>query len=275
MEVKKVEEVLWYYFLSVPHFLPQSYFLKHPNWESTFLKSALIFSAVFLNTGKEANSIRGSLALTRQYALTGFALGYGFCSWRLVECRKCISSFFHHQPWPGSAAWSICQSLVHLSVLLLYEKYVCCLVMKLHCLSEPTFKALLLRWTSNGIHREPTIWWQGVRRKARKEKPKMPYRVVGTWWKYRPLKEILGSAHVSAGWDTEIPHTFKRQKGQQITPATHPAKLYTRAYCPITLTSVHFTPLHNGRSLWTFQGSVTLSLSTSLQLELLGCSHSR
>lgn len=52
------------------------------------------------------------------------------------------------------------------------------------------------------------------------------------WWAHGEEiahLEILRSAHASAAWDTEMPHNFRSQKGQQMNqPPKQPS--YTRGH---------------------------------------------
>lgn len=87
------------YFLNVAYFvlgLPKPYFFKHPNLASTALKSAPTCPAVFLKIIKETNSIQGAVPHNEVlvHSSRGLLWGHGLESWKCVESRKCISSFF-------------------------------------------------------------------------------------------------------------------------------------------------------------------------------------
>ena len=191
---------------------PNPIFFKHPNSESTFLKSALIFCAVFLKVSKETNSIPGSLScdqallhICRHGLLRGMGFDLKICWVQKVP----FFLFFFHLRWPGLSCMVCMSGTGSVFCFTAVLENVCWLLTKLHCLSEPRFKALLLRWTSGGIHRANYLVAESEE-EIEKKTPKMLYRMVGTWWGNHSFKfwavfmlQLSGYRDPSLLWESE------------------------------------------------------------------------
>lgn len=91
--------------------------------------------------------------------------------------------------------------------------------MKSHGLSEPSFKALLWRCTSEGMYREQTHVAGSEEEIEKKKNP----RCYVEWWvcgeETSHLKKFWAVVHALAGWDTEISLQLWGSEGAASDPA--------------------------------------------------------